>query len=225
MQRKLDPMYQQIVWRYIRTDQNPADIATRQVTPCVLLGNLLWWEGPSLLKIKDSVLPDVGSKVAVGKETVEFELNNEAFPDFSCSRSSLVLKAGVDLEEKLVKSDSMVLQSTVEASGGIDIVIDIERFSDLERLLRVTVFVIRFLGNLYGELAVEELVETEKLQVEYEQSIIGTDKLKFEKLKNSLDLFYDDEKFVRSKTRMDKHLKFVFDNKNQLLLRSNCYFT
>ena len=37
--------------------------------------------------------------------------------------------------------------------------------------------------------------------------------MKFEKLKNSLDLFYDDEIFVRSKTRMDKHLKFVFDNK------------
>ena len=31
--------------------------------------------------------------------------------------------------------------------------------------------------------------------------------------------------FVRSKTRMDKHLKFVFDNKNPLLLRSNSYFT
>ena len=36
--------------------------------------------------------------------------------------------------------------------------------------------------------------------------------MKFEKLKNSLDLFYDDEIFVRSKTRMD-NLKFVFDNK------------
>ena len=65
-------------WRYIRTDQNPVDTATRQVTPCVLLGNLLWWEGPSLLKIKDSVLPEAmldGSKVAGGKETIEFELN------------------------------------------------------------------------------------------------------------------------------------------------------
>ena len=36
--------------------------------------------------------------------------------------------------------------------------------------------------------------------------------MKFEKLKNSLDLFYDDKKFVRSKTRMDKHVKFVFGN-------------
>lgn len=49
--------------------------------------------------------------------------------------------------------------------------------------------------------------------------------MKFEKLKNSLDLFNDDEKFVTSKTRMDKRLKFVFDNKNSLLLRSDSYFT
>ena len=126
------------------------------------------------------------------------------------------------------------MQSPVEASGGISIVTDIERFSDLERLLRVTAFVTRFVSNLkksvqktedvYGELAVEELVVAEKLWVKYEQSIISTDKLKFEKLKNSFDLFYDDKKFVRSKTRMGKHLKFVFDNKNPLLLRSNSYF-
>ena len=38
-----------------------------------------------------------GCKVADGKETVEFELNNGTLPDFSCSRSSLVLEAGVDL--------------------------------------------------------------------------------------------------------------------------------
>ena len=105
-------------WRYIRTDQNPADIV-------VLLGNLLWWEGPSLLKIEDSVWPEAmfdGFKVAGGKETVEFELNNETFSDFSSSGSSLVLEPGVDLEENLVNSNSVVLQSTVEASGGIGIV-------------------------------------------------------------------------------------------------------
>ena len=147
----------------------------------MLLGNLLWWEGPSLLKIEDSVLPEAmldGSKFAGGKETVEFESNNESFPDFSCSGSSLVLEVGVDLEEKLVYSNSVVFQSTVEASGSTGNVIDIERFRDLERLLRVADFVVRFVSNLkksvrktegvYGELAVEELVAAVKLWVKYE---------------------------------------------------------
>ena len=66
---------------------------------------------------------------------------------------------------------------TVEASGGIIIVIDIECFGDLERLLRVVAFVIRIVSNLkksvkktkgvYGKLAVEELVVAEKLWVKY----------------------------------------------------------
>ena len=105
-------------------------------------------------------------------------MNNETFPDFSCCGSSLVLKADVDLVEKLVNNNSVVLQSTVGASGGIGIVIDIERFNDLERLLRVTAFVIRFASNMkksvkktegvYDELAVEELVVPEKSWVKYE---------------------------------------------------------
>ena len=140
----------------------------------MLFGNLLWWEGPFLLKIEDSVLPEAmfdGSKVAGGNKTVEFELNNNTFPDFSCSGILLVLEAGVDLEKKSVNNNGVVLQNTVGASGTIGIVIDIERFSDLERLLRVTVFVTRFVSNLkksvkktevvYGELATEELVEVE----------------------------------------------------------------
>ena len=146
--------------------------------------------------VEDSVLPEAmldSSKVADGKETVEFELNNETCPNFSCSGSSLILEVGVDLEEKLVKSNSVVLQSTAEASGSTGIVIDIERFSDLGRLLRVKKSVKKTEG-VYGLLAVEELVEAEKLWVKYDQSIINTNKLKFEKLKNSLDLFYDNEK-------------------------------
>ena len=136
----------------------------------MLLGNLLWWEGPSLLNIERSVWPEAmldGFKVAGGKETVEFELNNETFSDFSSSGSSLVLEAGIGLKERLINSNSVVLQSTVEASGGIGIVTHIELFSDLERLLRVTAFVVRFVSNfkksvkktegVYSELAVEEL--------------------------------------------------------------------
>ena len=48
-------------------------------------------------------------KVAGGQGTVEFELDNETFHYLSCSGSSLVLEAGVDLEEKLVNSNSVVL--------------------------------------------------------------------------------------------------------------------
>ena len=81
----------------------------------------------------------------------------------------------------------MVFKSTVEASGGIGVVIDVERYSDLESLLRVTTFVVKFMNNLkksmkktegvYGGLVVEELVFAEKLWAKHKQSIIGNGKL------------------------------------------------
>ena len=111
----------------------------------------MWGESPSLLKIEDSVWLETildGSKFAGGKETVEFGMNRETFPDFCCSGSSLGSEVGVDLEKKLVNGNSVVFKSTVVASSVIDAVIDIKRFSDLERLLRVMAFVVRFVGNL-----------------------------------------------------------------------------
>ena len=161
-------------WRYIRTDHNPADVAMRQVTPCVLLAYLLWWEGPSLLKIEDSVWPEAmldGSNLLVVK-TVELELNNQTFPDFSYSGNSLGLEAGVDLEEKLVNSNSVVLRSTTEASIGIGAVTP---FSVLVIWKVIEAFVVRFVSNqkksvkknegVYGELVLDELLVTEKLWV------------------------------------------------------------
>ena len=103
------------------------------------------------MKIENSIWPEAMldcSKVAGGKEIVEFELNSVTFPNFSCSGNSLDLEGSVGLEEKLVNDNNVVLKSTVEASGGTGAMIDIERFSNLEKLLRVTAFVVRFVSNL-----------------------------------------------------------------------------
>ena len=36
-------------WRYVKTHENPADLATRGITPGELESNSLWWEGPDWL--------------------------------------------------------------------------------------------------------------------------------------------------------------------------------
>ena len=75
-----------------------------------------------------------------------------------------------------------------------------------------------------GKIVVDELITSEKLWVKYEQSIIKNDS-KFSKLQNSLALFFDEENLIRSKTRIDKHLKFNFDTKNPLILQNDSHFT
>ena len=51
----------QVTWRYVKTNENPADPASRGLTPNEILESKLWWEGPSWLvdsAIRLSSTPD-----------------------------------------------------------------------------------------------------------------------------------------------------------------------
>lgn len=94
----------------------------------------------------------------------------------------------------------------------------VEKIINLEKLLRATVYVIRFVNNLKTavhktEIVKEEIVFEEKLWVKYEQAILKT----ASKLENSLALFYDEENLLRSKPRIDKHLQINLQTKSTLL--------
>ncbi|XP_047024876.1 uncharacterized protein LOC124633636 isoform X1 [Helicoverpa zea] len=47
-------------WRHVPTDCNPADLASRGVTPQQLQSSSLWWEGPSFLRRDPSEWPQQG---------------------------------------------------------------------------------------------------------------------------------------------------------------------
>ena len=92
-------------------------------------------------------------------------------------------------------------------------VIDCRRYGSLNKLLRVTGYVLRFKANILaklrkklndfkiGKLTVTEIEECKTLWVLYDQNfIIGKDN--FRKVKNSLNLFYDNNKILRVKTRL-----------------------
>ena len=44
-------------WRHVRTKENPADLASRGITPSELSTSELWWNGPSFLKKKEDDWP------------------------------------------------------------------------------------------------------------------------------------------------------------------------
>ena len=102
--------------------------------------------------------------------------------------------------------------SSVEQEG-LGKAIDCHNNGSLNQLLRVTGYVLRFKANILaklrnklndfkiGKLTVTEIEECKTLWVLYDQNfIIGKDN--FRKVKNSLNLFYDNNKILRVKTRL-----------------------
>ena len=100
------------------------------------------------------------------------------------------------------------MKSTIEVFSGIGAIINVERFSCLDRMLRVTAYTLRFCTKLFERLKgkvdkllgikdvmketcliVDELVDTERCWVRYEQTLMSSESEKFEKLKDSLIYF------------------------------------
>lgn len=111
-----------------------------------------------------------------------FERGNEGYDGFK----NLLLK-GVEVVERKVDQGGVMLTMV-----GVGQAVDVEKFNNLEKLLRVTVYAVRFVNNLKtavhktkivkGEIVVEEMMSSEKLWVKYEQAILKTDS-KFNKPK------------------------------------------
>ena len=111
-----------------------------------------------------------------------FERGNEGYDGLK----NLLLK-GVEVAERKVDQGGVMLTMV-----GVGQAVDVEKFNNLEKLLRVTVYAVRFVNNLKtavhktkivkGEIVVEEMMSSEKLWVKYEQAILKTDS-KFNKSK------------------------------------------
>ena len=166
-------------WGFVPTSLNPADICTRGCSVGKLKDYLLWWNGPKFLS---------GGK--------------EMWPS-----QELLLSKNADLEEK--GSREVVSSVNVSFSGsevGIGKMIDCGRFSSLNKLVRVTRFVLRYVRNLKAFLSgcevtkanlfSEEIEKSKLVWVKYEQCFIKNSE-NYTKLKNLLNLFVDSEDVIR----------------------------
>jgi len=188
IRRKSDPEK----WHYVKTEVNPADIGTREVTS-LNMNTDLWWYGPDMLR-KDIVFMD--------------DLNYDA------------------KDEEAVVS---VCIGEVKKFCGIGCIMNVEKFGDFYKLLRVTAYVLRFVEGCLKRQIARGVVKTEekekslKLWIKYEQDIMSSDN-KFDNKKQQLDLFMDNEGIYRLKGRLEgAHLSF--DAKHPILLNHLSYFT
>ena len=137
-----------------------------------------------------------------------------------------------EIQREAIKTEKVITHSMVNTETsdsldrGIDKIMDIERYSNITTLLRVTVYVIRFLntvrkrmrkesqGNLSNELTADELKNSETLWIKSVQANAFVDELSFLNQKNSktmgtppirvaqFGLFLGEDQTIRCKGRI-----------------------
>lgn len=77
-------------WRYVATDDNPADCASRGILPSELINHPLWWKGPAWLSLEKSQWPEQPTQIETSLEQrtrLVFKTNvtpiEEPFHEFS----------------------------------------------------------------------------------------------------------------------------------------------
>ena len=162
-------------WGHVAGIDNPADIGSRGVTASFLSASKLWWEGPEWLKGGESEWP-----------------------------TSLVLQDSteVESERKKVSVFSVLEDEGVRKVGKV---IELVRYSSLERLFRVTAWIKRFISNLkrakekreirLGELEVAEVEEAERdWKLDAQEDLKSNEG--FEKTRINLGLVKEDEIYI-----------------------------
>ena len=191
------------VWWYVKTNKNPADIGTREKS-WKLLNENVWKYG------------------------AEFLYNNESqWPpqEFIISK--------VDDEMKKKSNRECILTSKVETSElGLGNIIDVTRYGSLQKLLRITAYVKRFVRNVRSKkiggevvlkmLTADDIEEALRLWIIYEQGVLMKNG-NFEKLRHLLDVYRDDKHLLRVKSRiteaieLDYHKKYPYYARNHYL--------
>ncbi|KAL3077417.1 hypothetical protein niasHT_033955 [Heterodera trifolii] len=179
-------------FHFVRTAENPADIATRGAKPGELKDKSLWWNGPSWLKEDHNQWP----------KEMEFEIKD---PPENLEEGSL------DNEEKVFFVNTRT-EGLIESPP-----IDPKRFSSWTKIVQVTLFVLRFLrlkliqrGNPHqlfeshrkeiakvsekGPFSAEDVLLAENLLIRMDQMKKAEDFLSYPSLKDS-------EGILRLKTR------------------------
>ena len=171
-------------WKYCPTFDNPADIGTRGTNGSKLKDSSLWWCGPKWLTGNVNDWP----------EQEQIGCTEEVMAE---GRPAKVQMATVSIKQ--------------EAKFGVQMLIDITRFSKEIRLYRVTAWVYRFLFNVIAskkegrrtdsELTTQEIVAAQKLWIKSAQDELSCES-KFEQVVNQLGDVKDQDGIYRCHGRL-----------------------
>ena len=157
-------------WRHCPGKQNPADLPSRGTSVKELTNNAIWWNGPEFLYQPETEWPANESTHFGDEEALKEAARND-----------------VNITHSLVNSTA-----NEPNTPRVDQLIDITRFSDLTKLLRVTALVVKFVNNLKNTartksnsgsgteiLTALELTDAEELWIKAVQASSFDEEIKF----------------------------------------------
>ena len=180
--------HKDITFHYVPSKENPADLASRGLYINELLGNSLWWHGPEWMLKPDHVW-------TIWKQDISNQTKKN---------SEVLYEAKLDAVE-ITQGTSKLKTKAISPFE-----IDSRRFSSLNKLLRVTSWVGRFIKKLKrnlihtGSIQTSEMDNAEKLWIAHIQCLHNSSLLESIKeskpnnLKAQLGVYIDEDATYKS---------------------------
>ena len=109
-------------WNHCSTNDNPADLASRGVSVKTLINSTKWWQGPIWLS-----------------------LESDCWPKIHLPSKAETLEKGKASQKVTSKIDQLVSHASRVTFPETDDILPITRFSNLDKLIRITSYVLKFI--------------------------------------------------------------------------------
>ena len=204
-------------WRHVPTDQNPADIGTRDISMADLAKSEMWKSGPKFLLQDESEWPPAFQVPKVASEEVQSEIKKLFRGDCLLSVHT------VEIQPPYVDKRLNPGEYSIGAGKGIV-------YKGLQKLMRITFLVMSFVFRNLGYRAIQQKV----LNYHYRSAqqadpVIARirSELDDNQVTNHRNLtpFIDDFGVMRSRSRLANIKHMPYDTRFPVILSKHCEFT